>query len=99
MAPSDHAAALETLAAEVRVHGGTASVMTLSSRDESQRAEILAQFERGEAYMQWRETVTALQSELDKLIETEARRRLRGVADELGGQVLSFAFPESDQIR
>lgn len=73
--------------------------MTLSSRDESQRAEILAQFERGEAYMQWRETVTALQSELDKLIETEARCRLRGVADELGGQVLSFAFPESDQIR
>jgi hypothetical protein len=79
--PEDHAAALETLAAEVRVHGGTASVTTLSSRDESQRAEILAQFDRGEAYMQWRDTVTALQSELDKLTETEARRRLRGVAD------------------
>ena len=81
LAARTSAAALETLAAEVRVHGGTASVMTLSSRDESQRAEILAQFDRGEAYMQWRETVTALQSELDKLTETEARRRLRGVAD------------------
>jgi hypothetical protein len=46
-------------------------------------SKFLAQFDRGEAYMQWRETVTALQSELDKLAETEARRRLRGVADAL----------------
>ena len=81
--PEESAASLEPLAAEVREHGGTASVMTLSPRDEAQRIEILAQFDRGEAYMQWRETVTALQSELDKLAETEARRRLRGVADAL----------------
>lgn len=81
--PEENAASLEPLAAEVREHGGTASVMRLSPRDEAQRVEILAQFDRGEAYMQWRETVTALQSELDKLAETEARRRLRGVADAL----------------
>ena len=81
--PEESAASLEPLAAEVREHGGTASVMTLSPRDEAQRIEILAQFDRSEAYMQWRETVTALQSELDKLAETEARRRLRGVADAL----------------
>jgi len=81
--PAENAASLEPLAAEVREHGGTASVMTLSPRDEAQRAEILAQFDRGEAYMQWRETVAALQSELDTLAETEARRRLRGVADAL----------------
>lgn len=81
--PEENAASLEPLAAEVREHGGTASVMTLSPRNEAQRVEILAQFDRGEAYVQWRETVTALQSELDKLAETEARRRLRGVADAL----------------
>jgi len=81
--PEENAASLEPLAAEVREHGGTASVMTLSPRDEAQRVEILAQFDRGEGYMQWRETVTVLQSELDKLAETEARRRLRGVADAL----------------
>ena len=81
--PEENAASLEPLAAEVRAHGGTASVMTLSPRDEAQRVEILAQFDRGEAYLQWRETATALQSELDKLAETEARRRLRGVADAL----------------
>ncbi|HUG21760.1 chromate resistance protein ChrB domain-containing protein [Piscinibacter sp.] len=81
--PEENAALLEPLAAEVREHGGTASVMRLSPCDEAQRAEILAQFDRGEAYVQWRETVTALQSELDKLTETEARRKLRGVADAL----------------
>ena len=81
--PDHHAAALESLAAEVREHGGSASVLTLAPRDDAQREEILAQFDRGEAYMQWRETVSALQSELDKLAETEARRRLRGVAEAL----------------
>ena len=81
--PEQHAAALEPIAAEVREHGGTASVLTLSPRDESQRVEILALFDRGEAFVQWRETVMALQSELDKLAETEARRRLRGAADAL----------------
>jgi len=81
--PEEHVAALEPLAAEVREHGGSASVLTLSPRDENQRAEILALFDRGEAYMQWRETVTALQAELDQLAETDARRRLRGVADAL----------------
>jgi len=81
--PEEHAPELEALAAEVREHGGTASVMTLSPRDESQRSDILAQFDRSEAYMQWRETLTALQAELDLLGETEARRRLRGIADAL----------------
>jgi len=81
--PQAHAGALEAVATEVREHGGTASVMTLSPRDENQRSEVLAQFDRAEAYLQWRQTVVALQSGLDELAETEARRRLRGVADAL----------------
>jgi hypothetical protein len=81
--PDAQASILESLAAEVREHGGTASVMTLSPRDEAQRVEVLAQFDRTEAYAQWRETATTLQLELDGLAETEARRRLRGVADAL----------------
>ena len=81
--PQAHAGALEALATEVREHGGTASVMTLSPRNENQRSEVLAQFDRAEAYLQWRQTVVALQSGLDELAETEARRRLRGVADAL----------------
>lgn len=81
--PQEQACALEALAAEVREHGGAASVMTLSPRDEAQRDEVLAQFDRTEAYAQWRETAMALQAALDGLGETEARRRLRGVADAL----------------
>ncbi len=81
--PAEHAAVLETLAAEVREHGGTASVMTLAPRDDAQRAEVLAQFDRDEAYAQWRETATALQAEAQRLGETDARRRLRGIADAL----------------
>lgn len=81
--PEAHAPALESLAAEVREHGGSASVMTLAPRDEAQRVEVLAQFDRTEAYAQWRETATALQLGLEGLAETEARRRLRGVADAL----------------
>ncbi|WP_337590013.1 chromate resistance protein ChrB domain-containing protein [Variovorax sp. JS1663] len=81
--PDTHAPALGSLAAEVREHGGAASVMTLSPRDEAQRDEVLAQFDRTEAYALWRETATALQFEIEALGETEARRRLRGVADAL----------------
>ena len=81
--PIEHAALLESLADEVREHGGTASVLTLSPRDEAQRTEVLTQFDRTEVYAQWRETATTLQADVEKLGETEARRRLRSIADAL----------------
>ncbi|MBT2320860.1 chromate resistance protein [Variovorax paradoxus] len=81
--PSERAALLEPLASEVREHGGSASVLTLAPRDDAQRQEVLAQFDRTEAYGQWRETATALQVDLERLGETEARRRMRGVAEAL----------------
>ena len=81
--PSANAALFEPLAAEVREHGGTAMVLALSPRDDAQRDELLALFDRTEAYAQWRDTATALQAELAALGETEARRRLRAVAEAL----------------
>ena len=81
--PDEHAAQLEALAQEAREHGGTASVLTLAPRNAAQRDELLLLFDRAEAYAQWRETVTTLHAESDRLSETEARRRLRGVADAL----------------
>jgi hypothetical protein len=81
--PDSQAAALETLAAEVQEHGGTAAVLALSPRSEAQREALLAQFDRSEAYAAWRQTTIALQRELPQLAETEARRRLRAVADAL----------------
>jgi hypothetical protein len=81
--PAAQVGRLDALAAEVRAHGGTASVLALAPRDDAQRAEILAQFDRSEAYAQWRATALALQGELDGLAEIEARRRLRGIAEAL----------------
>ena len=81
--PATQVAALDALAAEVRSHGGTASVLTLAARDAAQQAGWRAQFDRGEAYAAWRATVSALQLELPTLGETEARRRQRSVADAL----------------
>jgi hypothetical protein len=81
--PAQQAAELDRLAAEVRQHGGTASVLALAPRDAAQQAEVLAQFDRNEAYAQWRQTLTALESTLPELGETEARRRQRSVADAL----------------
>ena len=81
--PQEQAGALEALGVEVLQHGGTASVWTLSPRDDRQRLELLAQFDRGEAFVAWQQTARALLAELDGLGETEARRRARGVADGL----------------
>ena len=81
--PIEHAGLLESLATEVRERGGTASVLELSPRDAAQQAEVLVLFARTEAYTQWRATATALQAEMASLHETEARRRLRGIADAL----------------
>ena len=81
--PAAQVGRLDALAAEVRAHGGTAAVLALAPRDDAQRADILAQFDRGEAYAQWRATALALQGGLDGLAEIEARRRLRGIAEAL----------------
>jgi hypothetical protein len=81
--PEEHAGLLAPIAAEVREHGGTAMLLTLTAPDRAQRQEIEALFDRTEVFMLWRDTATALQAELAQLTETEARRRLRGIADAL----------------
>lgn len=81
--PMDQAAHLEALAQEVTEHGGTASVLALSPRDEQQRMEILAQFDRSESYAAWHESLRSALLELATLPEVEARKRVRGAADAL----------------
>ena len=81
--PEEHAGLLAPIAAEVREHGGTAMVLTLTANDATQRQEIEALFDRTEAFTQWRDTATTLQAELPQLTETDARRRLRSIADAL----------------
>ncbi len=81
--PREHEDAFEPLASDVREHGGTAMVLRLAARDEAQERELVALFDRSDAYGQWRAAADALQSELDALGEAEARRRLRAVAQAL----------------
>jgi hypothetical protein len=81
--PEAQVALFDPLATEVRAHGGQASVLELSTRDEAQRAEVVALFDRTEAYSQWREGAQALAAALPALEETEARRRWRSTAEAL----------------
>lgn len=81
--PAEHADLFEPLAAEVREHGGSAMVLSLSPQNDGQRDELVALFDRSEAYALWRDTATVLQAELPTLGETEARRRGRAIAEAL----------------
>lgn len=81
--PDAKKAIFDPLVTEVRAHGGQASVLELSTRDETHRAEVLALFDRTEAYGQWRMEAQALATALPALEETEARRRWRGTSESL----------------
>ncbi len=81
--PDAQAGAFDTLAAEVKGHGGSASVLSLSARDASQQQELLALFDRSATYADWRSTAQVLRQDLPQLTEPEARKRWRTVADAL----------------
>ena len=81
--PMEQQALFQPLADDVRSHGGTATVFRLAPADDGQHAELVALFDRADAYAQWRSTADALQAELGALAETEARRRCRAVAQAL----------------
>jgi hypothetical protein len=58
-------------------------VLGLSPRSDAQQQELLAQFDRTAAYADWLEGLRALQQELPRLLETEARRRVRASTEAL----------------
>lgn len=91
--PENQRALFEPLAAEVREHGGTATVLRLAPHDDAQRDELLALFDRSEAYAAWRDSATALQAELTTLAEAEARRRHRAVAEALAALRRTDHYP------
>jgi hypothetical protein len=75
--------AFRPLAEDVRAHGGSATLFRLTPIDEAQHAELVALFDRGDAYAQWLTSADALQAEHGSLTETEARRRCRAAAQAL----------------
>lgn len=91
--PEAQQALFDPLADEVREHGGSAMVLRLDATGEAQRAELLALFDRGEAYAGWRATADALHAELATLGEAVARRRWRGLAQALEEVQRTDYFP------
>ena len=81
--PAHESPALEALAVEVRDNGGQASVLSLSPKDERQKQEVLAQFDRSEAYSAWNESVKTSFAIYQTLPEADVRKRLRVTADAL----------------
>ena len=81
--PDAQGAAFEALAAEVRSHGGSASVLALLPRSDAQQQELLALFDRSADYAVWRSTLQALQQDLPQLAQDDARKRWRTVAEAL----------------
>ncbi len=81
--PAHESPALEALAVEVRDNGGQASVLSLSPKDELQKQEVLAQFDRSEAYAAWNESVKTSFAIYQTLPEADARKRLRVTSDAL----------------
>ena len=81
--PAHESPALEALAVEVRDNGGQASVLSLFPKDELQKQEVLAQFDRSEAYAAWNESVKTSFAIYQTLPEADARKRLRVTADAL----------------
>ena len=99
--PADSAAPLEPLAAEVRQHGGSASVLSLSARDEAQQRELIRLFDRSDAYAHWQVSAAELGQQLPKLTEADARRRLRSVTEALLAleRIDHFAGPAAAQAQ
>lgn len=82
--PAEHEALFEPIAAEVRAHGGSATLLRTAARDEAQQREFAALFDRGEAYAAWqREAAQASARWAESEGESEARRGLRALADAL----------------
>jgi hypothetical protein len=91
--PAQRVAELDALAREVTAHGGSATVLALSPRDDAQASEFRALFDRATQYADWRRGLEAARAELPALAETAARRRLRSLADSLEALQAIDYFP------
>ena len=81
--PTEHEAHFESVAEEVRAHGGSATLLRTAARDEAQQGEFAALFDRGEAYAAWQREAKAAVVGWAGSSEPEARRALRTQADAL----------------
>ncbi|HET9976142.1 MAG TPA: chromate resistance protein ChrB domain-containing protein [Burkholderiaceae bacterium] len=91
--PAEKAAQFDALAVAAVAHGGSARVLAAAPRDAAQGEALAALFDRRAAYAEWRDEAAALRREAPRLAETEARRRLRAIADALDALLVIDFFP------
>jgi hypothetical protein len=97
--PAEKAELFEPLADEVRAHHGSAEVLLVQPRDGAQQAAMLALFDRSEAFAQWRDSASACVAALPGLDESDARRRLRVLADALQALQRTDHFPGAATVQ
>ncbi len=79
--PASQTVLFEPVVADVQSHGGHASVLDLSTTNEEQRTELLALFDRADAYAQWSRDAQSFGDDLSSLSEADARRHWRHLAE------------------
>jgi len=84
---------LEEQGAEIKAAGGVVQVLSFDAETPEQNAELVALFDRTEEYAEAIQRVKALQRELAKLTDPEARQRLAGIAREVAAIVARDFFP------
>jgi hypothetical protein len=75
--PLEHAHRFDPIVDDIHAHGGSAQTLRLAPTSDAQRDEVLALFDRTEAFAAWRADADALRKDLQRITETEARRRFR----------------------
>ena len=88
-----HRAALEAIGAQVEADGGTYWLMELPAQGTSVEDQLRGAFDRSDAYRELRAGLAAFRSELPRLDEAGARRRLRQAERDLDAIVRTDFFP------
>jgi hypothetical protein len=92
-ASAAHRAALEVIAAQVEADGGTYWLLELPAQGHLVEDQLRTSFDRSDAYRELRAGLAALRSELPRLDEAGARRRLRQAERDLDAIVRTDFFP------
>jgi hypothetical protein len=88
------------LAAAVRGANGTASVLAVTARDESQQAEFIARFDRGADFAALRQELARQRRMLRTAAEPPARKSLRALAQRLAAlrEIDFFPGPAAAEV-
>ncbi len=94
-----HREKLVEIGQQLEAEGGQAWLFELPAQEPDTEAQIRAAFDRSEAYQELRANLETLRSELPRLDEASARRRLRQVERDLENIARIDFFPGEAQVQ